>query len=101
MVEYNLAHSFMSFNTCYTDTGLWLVLLLPHPTHTHPLFDPFWRLSIQVTVYIARYILFFIPGVFTLLLIEWRLMIQRIVFKKNGEPLRRPFGKKWKSVESI
>jgi len=23
MVQYNLAHSFMSFNTCYTDTGLW------------------------------------------------------------------------------
>lgn len=25
MIKHNLAHSFMSFNTCYTDTGLWLV----------------------------------------------------------------------------
>ncbi|KAM7432117.1 hypothetical protein ABFA07_017390 [Porites harrisoni] len=23
MIKHNLAHSFMSFNTCYTDTGLW------------------------------------------------------------------------------
>ena len=25
--EQNLCHSFQSFNTCYTDTGLWWVLL--------------------------------------------------------------------------
>lgn len=25
IAEGNLAHSFMSFNTCYTDTGLWCV----------------------------------------------------------------------------
>ncbi|XP_046841451.1 mitochondrial-processing peptidase subunit beta-like [Xenia sp. Carnegie-2017] len=26
--EYNLAHSFMSFNTCYTDTGLWGIYMV-------------------------------------------------------------------------
>ena len=31
-VHHNLAHSFQSFNTCYTDTGLWSVdISLPSP----------------------------------------------------------------------